>query len=278
MSVMRLPTGLSITQAKKDAKKLAKQSEIALSEAQELVARKHSRSDWPTMMEFINKKSTLSVSLKQSFLSRDSIQFPSQKSVTTVVGESGSGKTLLLLEFAAQWLKRGIPVVYIGGPDIEIASIPDYLLDVKAAIKLKNQYGSLFRLFDNQAAIPAVNLDGAVLIIEEPYYLLGRIDPADIRALINTSFHTFIGSQDIVETKPLTYELKNVFDENLHFLVLRMHSYMLEQLCNFHPLTSNIESDVEGLTKIPSDYTEFLSICNDGVRKLRFRLKDHTAL
>lgn len=278
---MRLPTGLSITQAKKDAKKLVKQSKIALFEAQNIVARKHSRSDWPTMMESINKKSTLSVSLKQSSLTRDTIQFPSQKSVTTVVGPPARGKTLLLLEFSAQWLKQGIPVVYIGSLDIKSSSIPDHRLDVQAASRLKSQHGSLFRIFDNQAAISSIKLDGAVLIIEELNYLFGlfgSIDPADLRELINTSFHTFIGCHDIVETKLLTYELKNICDENLHFIVMmRMHFSIFDNLFDFHSLTSNLETDSEALTTT-GDYREFLSVSNKVVRKLRFRLKDHTAL
>ena len=275
---MRLPTGLSITQAKKDAKKLVKQSKIALFEAQNIVARKHSRSDWPTMMESINKKSTLSVSLKQGSLSRDTIQFPSQKSVTTVVGPPAKGKTLLLLEFSAQWLKQGIPVVYIGSLDVERSSMPDQRLDVQAASRLKSQHGSLFRIFDNQSAISSINLDGAVLIIEELNYLLGRIELADLRGLINTSFHTFIGCHDIVETKPLIHDLKNICDDNLHFLVMmRMHFSMFDNLFDSHSLTSNVETDVESLTTT-CEYREFLSVSNKGVSKLRFRLKDHTAL
>jgi hypothetical protein len=40
------PSGLSLLQAKKDAKKMAKEKNVPLSEAQSLIAMKHSRSSW----------------------------------------------------------------------------------------------------------------------------------------------------------------------------------------------------------------------------------------
>lgn len=91
MSVMRLPTGISVDQAKKDAKKLAKELDVNLSEAQDAVAQKHSRSSWAAMMNMLNNHHQLSVSLKQSFFTKEVMKFPGHKSLTTVVGQSGSG-------------------------------------------------------------------------------------------------------------------------------------------------------------------------------------------
>lgn len=279
MSVMRLPTGISVDQAKKDAKKLAKELDVNLSEAQDAVAQKHSRSSWAAMMNMLNNHHQLSVSLKQSFFTKEAMKFPGHKSLTTVVGQSGSGKTLLLLEFASQWLKLGVPVVYIGlSGEERNQEMPDWMLDVKAASALRKRYGNLVRFYSWNVTLSDLKLDGAVLILEEPYHLLSKNDPHDYRALINTSLHTFIGCQSIDETKPFTSDLKNISDDNLHFIVLPTHEYDWERLSLFNQRLAEAIGESDRLERKANEFTEFLSISKTEVGKLRFRLKDHSAL
>lgn len=279
MSVMRLPTGISVDQAKKDAKKLAKELDVNLSEAQDAVAQKHSRSSWAAMMNMLNNHHQLSVSLKQSFFTKEVMKFPEHKSLTTVVGQSGSGKTLLLLEFASQWLKLGVPVVYIGLSGEELnQETPDWMLDVKAASALSKRYSKLIRFYSWDVALADLKLDGAVLILDEPTHLLSKNEPSAYRALINTSLHTFIGCQAIDEAEPFTSDLKHITDDNLHFIVLPIHKYDWERLSLLNQRLAVAVGESDQLARKVNEFTEFMSISKTEVSKLRFSLKDHSAL
>lgn len=280
MSVMRLPTGISVDQAKKDAKKLAKESDLILAEAQDSVAQKHSRSSWAAMMNMLNNHNQLSASLKQSFFTKEVVKFPGHKSLTTVVGSAGSGKTLLLLEFASQWLKLGVPVVYIGlSGEARNQEAPDWMLDVKAASALSKRYSKLIRFYSWDLTLADLKLDGAVLILDEPTHLLSKNEPSPYMALINTSLHTFIGCRGIDETEPFTTDLKNITDDNLHFIVLPIHKYYdWERLSLFNQRLIKAVGESDQLARKANEFTEFLSISKTEVSKLRFRLKDHSAL
>lgn len=57
--VERLPSGISVIQAKKDAKSLAESKGINRSEALDQIAFLHGRSKWSTLMEQLSKQSVL---------------------------------------------------------------------------------------------------------------------------------------------------------------------------------------------------------------------------
>lgn len=275
---MRLPTGISVEQAKKDAKKLAKETEQTLAEAQDVVAKKNCRSSWPVMMNMLNNHSQLTVTLNRRLLTKDVIKFPLPKSLTTVVGMTGSGKTLLLLEFAAQWLKLGIPVVYIGLSDEQLNSeTPAWMLDLRAVSMLKKKYGNLFRDYGWNVNPVDLTLDGAVLILEEPSLLLEKNEPHKYRALINASLHTFIGCQEIDGARPLISGLKNISDDNLHYIVLPIRECVWESMTQFDQRLAEVVLFQDKLIQKTNEFTEFLSINKDGVRRFKFELKDHSA-
>ncbi len=301
MSVNRLPTGVSVIQAKKDAKRLANKSEISLAQAQNEVALKHGRADWPTLMNQLKTQNDLSVTLQQSFLNKVTLDFPENKSLNIVVGQSGSGKSLLLLEFAAQWLQKGFPVIYLGADVANAEKIPTQFHGAIATRFLSSKYPDLFKTiaistFDKEFSLDDLMLDGAVLIVDEIDLMLdGAFLTADeilhmvntemnsitvqkMHKLINCSMHTFLGLQVLVEKQEIISNLKNVTDDNTRLIILKGSVPDIYEYTPFEYDRQVMTEEVEQLEQIRNKYTEFLFIEKDSYQKLRFRLSDHHAL
>lgn len=281
MSVNRLPTGVAVAQAKKDAKRLANKSEIPLSQAQNEVALKHGRADWPTLMNQLKTQSALSVTLKQSFLNKVTLDFPENKSLNIVVGQSGSGKSMLLLEFAAQWLQKGFPVVYLG------ADVSDSYQGGVATKHLIAKHPDLFTAIPFQSltrdfVLDDVMLNGAVLIADELPHMVNSemigITVEQVHKLINSSMHSFLGFQILGETQGIISDLKNVTDDNRRFIILKCSAPDIYENTPFGYDPKNMAEEVGLLEKRHNKYTELLYVNQDSYQKLRFKLADHRAL
>ncbi|MDI4670993.1 hypothetical protein MKZ42_03195 [Pseudoalteromonas shioyasakiensis] len=281
MSVNRLPTGVAVAQAKKDAKRLANKSEIHLSHAQNEVALKHGRADWPTLMNQLKTQSALSATLKQSFLNKVTLDFPENKSLNIVVGQSGSGKTMLLLEFAAQWLQKGFPVLYLG------ADVSQGYQCGAATNSLISKYPSLFTAIPLQSltkgfVLDDVMLNGAILLADELPHMVSSevigITTEQVQKLINCSMHTFLGFQILGEAQEIISDLKNVTDDNTRFVILKCYAPDIYANSLFEYDRKVMAEEVERLEKKHNKYTELLYVEQNSYQKLRFKLADHHAL
>lgn len=282
MSSMRLPTGIFVAQAKKYAKRLAKSSGTNLSSAQNQIARNHCRADWAVMMHMLDTQSQLNAVFKQNFFSKEVITFPAHKSLTLMLGETGAGKTLLLLEVIAQWLKQSIPVLLIDSvgipPKVPDGLPDDFGLDARAVRHLKEIYPSLLQIYSGiDVDFDSLQLNGAVLVIDELATLLQFGGVSKIQQLINTSMHTVIAGQSVQEALLLASDLKNIRDENLHFLILETNIQDVMALSELMPWV-DLRIELSSLTSKRNEFTEFLSVTVGQVSKLRFKLHDHSAL
>ena len=287
MSVNRLPTGVSVVQAKKDAKRLVNNSKIPLSQAQNDVALKHGRADWPTLMNQLKTQSSLLVMLKQSFLNKVSLVFPENKSLNIVVGETGSGKSLLLLEFAAQWLQKGFPVVYLGADVSKVEVIPEFQHGAIATRNLILKYPDLFTAipfepFTKDFVLDDLMLNGAIFIAEELPLMMGRemmgINVEQVQKLLNSSMHSFLGFQSLGDAHSITSELKNITDDNTRLIILKSSIPDLYENTPFEYHRTLMTEEVEQLIKKNNKFVEFLYVDHESYQKLRFRLADHRAL
>lgn len=287
MSVISLPTGVSVIQAKKDAKRLANKSEISLPQAQNEVALKHGRADWPTLMNQLKTQGALSVDVKQGFLNKVTIEFRHNKSLNVLVGQSGSGKSLLLLEFASQWLKKGFPVIYLGADVNNAEKIPTQYHGALATRFLISKYPKLFkaiaiRPFDKGISLDDLMLDGAILIADELPHMVSRgvtgITYEQVQRLINNSMHSFLGFQNLEDVKLFTNDLKNITDDNTKVLLLKGADRTVYDNRLFVYDMDFLSSEVKLLEKKRDKFIEFLNVSQNEYQKLRFRLSDHHAL
>lgn len=273
MSVTKLPTGLSVTQAKKDAKRLAKNSNTSLSQALNQVAHKHGRADWPTLINQLNTQSNLSVTLKQGANRVHKMDFSGSKSLISIIGQSGSGKSVLMLEFAAQFLKSGIPVLYLGADLSEVCHAG------LATKHLATKYENLFTVIpteipNKKSDIDHLLLNGAVLLIDEVAYQSARDESVvfirKIADLINASMNTFITSQVPDEIQELLSQIDDKECTTVKVIALPLSHYD-----KFEP---SLSSKVKDLKRERNQYTELLWVESGNYTKLRFNLSDHSAL
>lgn len=286
MSVNRLPTGVAVAQAKKDAKRLANKAEISLSQAQNEVALKHGRADWPTLMNQLKTQSALSVTLKQSFSNKVTLDFPENKSLNIIVGQSGTGKSVLLLEFAAQWLEKDLPVVYLGGDVCNAEVIPEQLHGAIAIRHLISKYSQFTVIplasLTKDFTLDDVMLNGAILIVDELYHMVGGEKMVgaieQVYKLINSSMHTFLGVQTLADCKVVIDNLKNVTEDNTRFIILNAYAMDIFKNLPFEHDRKVMGEEVQRLEKMHNKYTELLYVEQDSYQKLQFNLADHHAL
>ena len=214
MTLQSLPSGISVTQAKKDAKKLSKKLGIPLSEAQNKIAFKHSRSVWAKAISQSKLDHHFQLSFQSGCLSKSRVieNIEVQESISVILGMPGAGKTVLLLEIASQCLKQGLPVTLLSTNSFDdLAVIPELSIDEEYTHQLKNEYGDRFTIinpFDSKGnlAIDQLSLNGDVLLIDDCDYIFINgietsekkdLDLQSFRSLIKASRFTFIALQTI---------------------------------------------------------------------------------
>ena len=191
MLCRKLPSGITITQAKKDAKKLAEAQSILLSKAQDLIAFQHGRAKWPVLMQQINQQA------KISFNNGDNLIFlPPEKyqnTFTLLTGEPGAGKSVLLAEIAAQLVLAGQKVTYLSYrfPSEKTYMPVDYA--ERCFVKLSVDYPDLFNIYSS--ALEDLELNGAVLLIDDMDVIQRRYSTEAIIDLLRCSMHSLISCQ-----------------------------------------------------------------------------------
>jgi hypothetical protein len=194
MSVQMFPSGISVTQAKKDAKKLAKLSDLQLSEAQNLIAFKHGRTSWAALVNQLSTQNSLSLHFNQG---EQKLNFPKEKSFTIVEGMPGSGKSVFLIEAAAQMNKAGYPVVYFSSC---ISMVFPSDLAGQAVIQHQRMNPDLFRVCDfsdEDLDLASFELNGSILIIDEIAAFFDKYSSDLINDLLKASKHTIVACQDV---------------------------------------------------------------------------------
>lgn len=286
MTVTTIPTGLSIEQAKKDAKKLAKKLSIPLSEAQNIIAFKHGRSQWHVLMEQLKKQKQLVAEFTNNTRDKTEITFAKNKSINVIMGRPGSGKSVLLLELVTQFLEKGFPVMYLGAinPNSISTSNPYDSHDLIAVSNLITKYPESFRVHDCDThkfttEIDALMLNGAILVIEEPQTFINESNEQDVRQFVDSSMHTFIAIQRIEDGDHLLKGLKNAHEEEISMILLKGS----EKDIQYHTHPQSKEILLDALNSCESKYDEFIEFIqlkpsSQEIAKFRFYLADHKAL
>ena len=194
MSVQKFPSGISVTQAKKDAKKLAKSSELKLSKAQDLIAFKHGRTSWAVLINQLSTQNSLSLHFNKG---EQQLNFPKEKSFTIVEGVSGAGKSVLLIEAASQMIKAGHPVVYF---TCGLSMVHPSDLALQAVIQQQKMNPDLFRVYDfldENIDLESFKLNGSILLIDEVAAFFDEYSFDLVNDLLKASMHTIVACQDL---------------------------------------------------------------------------------
>lgn len=215
MSVMRLPTGLSVRQAKKDAKKLSRKKLIKQSEALDLIAFDNGRASWSDLTHQIKSQSKVCARINSDFSADSVLELPSEKSITVVAGVTATGKSTLLRDLSVQWMGMKHPILYISRYESDWRNFAD-------------SHPTLFRYIDvDNAQSPSdfsdIYLNGSILMIDEftSLKLDGQLE--DIQTLINCSKHTVISTQSLQSAVEFIFSgaLKNVSHDSCNFILMR---------------------------------------------------------
>lgn len=196
MSIMRLPTGLSFDQAKKDAKALAKSSNVSLSSAQDAIAKKHSRSTWSEITQHVKNHRAERI---MHDLRRSAPE--SCRTLTFLMAPSSSENSTLLCASIDFMLSHKRPVLILVDP--RTMDVNDTFCDmfkVGALQKIKSIYKELLQIIPYPPAcglqLDDVMLHGAALVVDTPW---GEVDTEKdkIMELIRVSKHTIVSRASV---------------------------------------------------------------------------------
>ena len=228
------PIGISISQAKKDAKKLAKNKDISLSQAQDKIAFQHNRSTWAEQTRQTNQ--VIKLDFKDSLLGSQHITLPLPASVNFVVGQSGTGKSVLCYEMMAQIAKQNIPVTYITkgvGRRITSTEAPEWAVYHNMLFDVQDKYPSLIHIHDVDVEFNAesVQLRGGILIVDEVW---NTLKVTGLPELLKASKHTFLVAQVFGGISHLPPEILQ--PEAMQAFLFTMPSYEIEKIKHLHTL------------------------------------------
>lgn len=229
MSIPFLPSGISVSQAKKDAKKLAQNRCIPLHEAQDKLARKHGRAKWPVLMNQLLKQNHIKVRSesaghlpKESNIATLSLSMRGPKSTKVIVGSPLIGASFISAGICESLLRSNVPVVYVTSASEDQCS--GYLEALSDRFK---SHLSLHRTKDI-SDLDVIQLDGAVLIIDDISFCDDVSKKSGLERLIHTSMHTVIRVDTLKGVR--SGGLSQLLEGDVQFLMLA---------------TSNLSSELE---------------------------------
>lgn len=166
---LRFPSGITVKQAKKDAKKLAKEESIPLNQAQDLIAAKNGiAKPWSRAISFLKEVSSLIVSLEfptvDGHYCRQTLS--ADKNVGVICGVPGCGKSVLAAKAATRLLrdsKSESRVLYFTGDDASIDHIPE---DYRVHDILNSERFNAYKGFPGSADLESLK-KGDLLILDE---------------------------------------------------------------------------------------------------------------
>jgi Rad3-related DNA helicase len=131
-------SGITLTQARKDAKKLAKSEGLPFHKALDSIAKQHHGLSWNKSVQSLKAMaSSLSFRLKGMIDNEQvAFQLTRQEPLCIIDGYPGSGKTIAALSMAEYHLKQGFAVHYFAGfemPDDASPHLQDLALNLALA-------------------------------------------------------------------------------------------------------------------------------------------------
>lgn len=255
----RLPTGLTLTQAKKDAKKLAKQNQLTFSESLETFAFLHGRATWATLMQRLNHPLSL-IPGQEPF---DNKKY--NRSLLVIVGMSGSGKTQFQLNSALSLLEQGESVLMITRESIDSQQHhPD--ADALSLKPLIQRFPDKLMVVDpGITPLDEIMLNGRVLMIADNV-AWESINHKALSSLIKASMHTVVAAYDLNDLQ--TCDVLPLKDDHVHCQILLSRNTRLTKKLwwagpdDINLLTSHL------FTK-PREFADFLLIEPSKIRILR---------
>ncbi len=189
----RFKSGLSISQARKDAKALSKRNGIKLSEAQNIIAMQHSGMKWSKAIKTLSTLQPIPTDVftfKFPYqgatentplpLERGFIAFARNRPVALIVGTPGTGKSVLAMDFAKQHLNNSLPVIYLTGEtESSFIASANRSKPIKTALALKQNYSQNFSILyeRNNSLFATMDFSNKTLIIVDEYWLQSPIVP-----------------------------------------------------------------------------------------------------
>lgn len=169
----RFSTGVSVTQAKKDAKRLSKSNDIPLHKALDIVANKHHGEPWNKSINKLSGGDSFSFTLHGCIEEGPTqIQLSREEPLGIIDGMSGSGKSMLALSIAASFLDAGGSVYYL--PGVEKVSFKESPFDLAHNYSLHlNDHYRTFSFIDGRSFDVLTGKTypkNALFIIDETFY------------------------------------------------------------------------------------------------------------
>lgn len=266
MSELHFPAGISVKQAKKDAKKLSKTSEIPLHQSQDIISFKHSRMKWHDALNAISTAKPESI-LLHTQSGKEKVIDIGVKSLNIVYSKSGSGKSTLANIIAEQMLVNN-KVTYLNVKNGMCKAMEK---------SFKDEYGDKisFIYFDYNFITKTIDIDlkslelnGSVLIIDE-FARLHCEENDNLVGLIRASSHCFIFTQLI--TSHFISDLMSKYEDTDLRMFFSSFVYSLDDLKRIDLIKENFGAIMESIPKLTVNQSgvDFLMIDCDGTQKIK---------
>jgi GTPase SAR1 family protein len=279
MSKLYFPTGLSVEQVKKDAKKLSKKSKIKLNKCQDILSGIHARMPWSKAINLIDNIKDASFTLHNNKDEEINLTLNSKKSLTFIFGKPGCGKSTLLNTIIDQLLQDH-KVTYL---------TVDRGIPPKIKKHFNKKYGKKINIIyyhydfiekDISINLDDIELNGSILVIDE----FARMNMAfskgndflKIKRLVDASHHTIISTQIIDETN-IIQDVFSSFNERCVRLINSPYTtrnfFNLRGFPYFKGRYEEIMKDQEDLT-LNKNHINFTITDSASTNKVRLLIKN----
>lgn len=278
MSTLYFPTGISVAQLKKDAKKLSKTSVIKLGKAQDILSAYHARMPWANAINMISNLKAAKFTLFNNQNKKVEFTLPDNKSLTFIHGKPGCGKSTLLNTMVDELLKNNNVTYLTIGKGIN-QKTKEYFSQ-----KYGNKINIIYYEVDFFTKKISVNLDdiklnGSILVIDEYARMQHCFSEENnymmLKNLIDASCHTIISTQILDKLTTIPYVFSSFNDKQVR-LIQCAYSYTEGfNLSKFPFLKGKHESMLEAMKglKLNEFQAEFLVSDINSVKKVRLSKK-----
>lgn len=184
---LRFPTGITVAQAKKDAKALAKSQTFTLSEALDMVARRNGiDKPWSKAVAWLadNDDRIASFKLPLPTCRSHIVDVPNYAPLVVIAGQAGCGKSILAVELARQHLSNNPSARLdwmspIGLRSIEATDasrsrcMPEHMLE---ALDIRHPGRVQFSEFDPESHFPGENAPAGSMVVIDDASLFPLLD------------------------------------------------------------------------------------------------------
>lgn len=278
-------SGITLTQARKDAKKLAKSEGVPLHKALNSIAEQHHGQSWSKSVRSLNLKPTVfSLTLKALVDNKQvTIQLTQDEPLCIIDGYPGSGKTIAALTMAEYHLKQGFAVHYFAGYDMANRVSPqsqDLALDLALAFEREYEGFYIHRGCDLNKIEDADYEENSLVIIDEAnafnvesQFSSVLIDLFKTQKCFVVMLSQHIESLDNID-ELLIYLACILFGKRDNASMKRNVSF-LKQFLSFHPRVGQYLARKRLGVSIPKSESRFFCIHKDCADVVCFPLPAH---